>query len=84
MLSWIQVSLRGLWMESVKTVKNFSEAKVLPCITGFEQEELTGYDYARLRESMVVLRDVQKTVEERTEDMRRCCLEAKLVEQQKE
>ena len=74
--------IEGLLDGTVKTVKDFHEAGGVPCITGFEYQELTGQDYTRLRQSMVALRDAQRTVEERTDDMRKYCLEAKLVHSQ--
>src|SRR3989338_4813781 len=48
-----------------KPVKDWNEAGCVPCITGFEAEELIGDGYTPVRQTMVRLRDAQKTLDDR-------------------
>ena len=51
---------------------------------GYEQEELIGDNYSKLRESMIVLRDFQKSLDEGIDNIRKLCLESRLVKPQED
>lgn len=76
--------IEGLMNGTIKPAKNIREKRVFPHITGFEKKELTNKDYTKLRESMILLRDSQRTLEEEKLNMRKYCLEAKLIHKSKE
>lgn len=58
--------------------KSLEEAGGVPYVKNFEQQELNGQDYKKLREYMIALRDAQKNVKEREEDMKKICLESNI------
>ena len=68
-----------------KIVKNWKKAGGIPCVTGFEAQELVGDQYIPVRESMVALRDARKTLDDKVGEMRNHSLQVELVKpQQKE
>ena len=67
-----------------KPIKNWQEAGNIPCITGFEAEELVGEQYNPVRQTIVKLRDAQKALDDRVAEMRNYCLSANLVKPQEE
>ena len=77
-----------------KPVNDWHDAGGLPCIAGFEAQELIGEEYTLIRQTMLGLRDAQKTLDDRLRDaqktlddrvdeMRKYCLSANLVKPQK-
>jgi hypothetical protein len=65
-----------------KPVENWNNAGCIPCITGFEAEELIGEQYKPVRQTMVRLRDAQKSLDDRVGEMREHCLATNLVKSQ--
>ncbi len=68
-----------------KPVKNRNDASdipYIPCITGFEAKELVGEQYKPVRQTMVRLRDAQKSLDDRVGEMREHCLATNLVKPQ--
>lgn len=65
-------------------VKNWNDAGCIPCITGFEAQELIGEEYAHIRQIMIGLRDAQRAFDDRINDMRTYCLSANIVRPKEE
>lgn len=57
------------------------EARHMPCVTSFEVQELLGEKYAPVRQAMVRLRDAQHVLNDRTQEMRECCLSTNIADQ---
>jgi hypothetical protein len=76
--------LEELLSGKVKPVKNWEKARSIPCITGFEAQELSGVNYDSIRQTMAALRDARKALEDRVEDMRKYCLARSLVKPSEE
>ena len=67
-----------------KPVKDWKGAGAIPCITGFEAQELVGEEYNPVREGMVGLRDARKVLDDKVGELRQYCLKANLVTEQPE
>ena len=48
-----------------KPVKDWHGAEAIPCITGFETQELVGEEYNPVRQSLVALRDARKVLDDK-------------------
>ncbi|MDI6722017.1 MAG: hypothetical protein QMD97_00545 [Candidatus Aenigmarchaeota archaeon] len=62
-----------------KPVKDWHGAGYIPCITGFEAEELVGEEYNPVREGMIALRDARKVLDDKIRELRQYCLRTNLV-----
>ena len=65
-----------------KPKKDWHGSGSIPCITGFEAQELIGDEYTLVRQTMVKLRDARKALDDRVDEMRKYCLSANLVKPQ--
>ncbi len=74
--SYIEEYLSG----RAKPIQNLEEITSVPCVTGFEVQELIGDDYLGVRQSLVALRDAKKVLEDKVREIRKECLKTKLVQ----
>ena len=74
--------LNELLSGKTKPEKDWKEAGGIPCITGFESQELSGDEYKPVRQAMIKLKNARATLDDRVEDMRKYCLTANLVKKE--
>ena len=70
--------------KQAEPVKDWQNAGVIPCVTGFEVKELVGDNYTPVREGMIALKDARKVLDDKIRELRQYCLRADLVTEQQE